>query len=329
MSLSVSEKKISQLRLDLLAWYQKNHRKLPWRENRDPYRIWISEVMLQQTTVAAVIPYFNRFIERFPTIKHLATSSLEDVYEQWAGLGYYSRARNLHKSAQALLSGWPRSHSQLIELPGFGPYTARAVSSLAFDEPVGVVDGNVIRVLSRVFDLSEKWWTTQGRNQIQQLSDHLANESSFAVNQALMEVGATICTPKSPTCTLCPWLQSCRAKKSKTVESRPLTKPKRKSEFWTLYLDLPIRSGKIGLVDAIQAPFLKSHKLPPLLAKRVLTRPNKFNFKHTITHHNIYVTVLNRKTNRKNLHWVNLSDLKKSNPSSLLQKALDFQGRKK
>ena len=142
---------MKSLHENLINWYLANRRPLPWRKDKNPYTIWISEVMLQQTTVAAVIPYFERFIERFPNQHTLAQAELSEVYEYWAGLGYYSRARNLHASAKIISdSGFPEDYSQLIQLPGFGPYTARAVASLAFDQKVGVLDGNVIRVLSRV-----------------------------------------------------------------------------------------------------------------------------------------------------------------------------------
>jgi A/G-specific adenine glycosylase len=134
----------------LKSWYLKNYRDFPWRKTDDPYKIWISEVMLQQTTSTAVIPFYEKFLERFPTIQSLSKSKIEDVYECWAGLGYYSRARNLHKAAVALAkTKFPESWKELIIYPGFGPYTARAVSSFAFDENVGVLDGNVIRFTSR------------------------------------------------------------------------------------------------------------------------------------------------------------------------------------
>ncbi len=155
-----------------LEWYRKNRRDLPWRHTRDPYSIWISETMLQQTTTQAVIPFYERFLKRFPDVRSLAAGRLEDVFEMWSGLGYYSRARNLHKAAKALAERrFPRRFEELIELPGFGPYTARAVASLAFGQEAGVLDGNVIRVLSRVHDLAEEWWKTSGRKKLQTLSD--------------------------------------------------------------------------------------------------------------------------------------------------------------
>ncbi len=195
------------LHRNLINWYLENQRLLPWRMDRDPYKIWISEVMLQQTTVAAVIPYFEKFIQKFPTVQILASSKLEDVYEFWAGLGYYSRARNIHASAKILaISGFAKTHTELIKLPGFGPYTSRAVSSLAFNESVGVLDGNVIRVLSRVFAIKSEWWKPLHRIQLQNYSDQLAKYGESAnLNQGLMELGATVCTPQKPLCPICPW----------------------------------------------------------------------------------------------------------------------------
>lgn len=159
LSTKIIPASIAEDRASLVAWYQKNKRVLPWRKDRNPYRIWISEVMLQQTTVAAVVPFYERFLERFPTVDDLAKASIEQVYEVWAGLGYYSRARNLHKAAQSIFEhGFPQKAEQLIELSGFGPYTSRAVASLAFNEHVGVLDGNVIRVLTRRYGLDIPWW---------------------------------------------------------------------------------------------------------------------------------------------------------------------------
>ncbi|MCB0410907.1 MAG: A/G-specific adenine glycosylase, partial [Bdellovibrionales bacterium] len=156
----------------LVEWFKTNHRPLPWRVNRDPYRIWISEVMLQQTTSRAVQPFFERFLKRFPNLKSLSQAKIEDVYEVWAGLGYYSRARNLLKTAQILgRTGFPKTFEELLKLPGLGPYTARSISSLAFEQRVGVLDGNVIRVLSRLSGEAISWWTTEGRTKLQGWAD--------------------------------------------------------------------------------------------------------------------------------------------------------------
>jgi A/G-specific adenine glycosylase len=197
----------------LLTWYNQNKRDLPWRKTQDPYMIWISEVMLQQTTVKAVIPYYEKFLKKFPTVKSLSKASIKEVYTSWAGLGYYSRADNLHKAAKVLSeTGFPKTHSELLEYPGFGPYTSRAVSSFAFRDEVGVLDGNVIRFLSRYHGLSIPWWENSSRLVLQEHADNWVKGSdSSQTNQALIEIGATICTPKSPSCLLCPVKGNCYA----------------------------------------------------------------------------------------------------------------------
>ena len=209
---SFNKRLITKDRELLLEWFGHNQRDLPWRKNKDPYSVWLSEVMLQQTTVKAVIPYFNKFIKTFPKVERLAESSIEDIYELWAGLGYYSRARSLHKAAKEIvaLGGFPTHHKDLLQLPGLGDYTARAVASIAFGEPVGVVDGNVIRVLSRRWNADWEWWKTGPKKEIQAIADLLAStENPSHTNQGLMELGSTVCTPKSPTCFLCPWQKRC------------------------------------------------------------------------------------------------------------------------
>ena len=223
---------LQHLATSLESWYLQHRRELPWIKNQDPYLIWISEVMLQQTTVAAVVPYFEKFVRRFPDVRSLAMAELSEVLEFWSGLGYYSRARLLHRSAQELTkSGFPQKAELLLLLPGFGPYTSRAVSSLAFGERVGVLDGNVIRVLSRVMGQAAPWWQSKDRQRLQDLADQLVQEGDpSAINQGLMELGATVCTPQNPTCLLCPWSQRCVARKTEQVQNLPLKIPRKKVE---------------------------------------------------------------------------------------------------
>lgn len=325
----------AQLGKLLLEWYLTNHRKLPWRENRDPYRIWISETMLQQTTVVAVIPYFERFIARFPNVDTLAQAPLELVLEHWAGLGYYSRARNLHKAAQILAkNGFSRSYLQLMELPGFGPYTSRAVSSIAFDEAVGVLDGNVIRVLSRVYGINSDWWTTKARDQLQHISDELVQKTGtpHLINQALMELGATICTPKKTLCLLCPWKGSCQALAKKRVEELPKKKPRRHSEIWYWRPLLALKKDSALVCSNSYAPFLKGQLIFPGTVEKLSKKPKAYDLKHSITHHSIYIKIdalsalsLKSKSLKKefgDLQWIPISELKKLNPSSMLTKIL-------
>lgn len=317
------------LRSALLDWFRANQRPLPWRENRDPYRIWISETMLQQTTTTAVIPFFLRFMESFPTLKSLATATEEDVKRHWAGLGYYSRAKNLWKAAKLLNEerAFPKSHIELLEYPGFGPYTARAVASLAFGEEVGVLDGNVIRVLSRYLNASLPWWKTSERKRLQAAVDSWVKSGpSHEINQALMELGATICTPKNPACLLCPLQKGCRGLKGRNISRLPLARPRRKREIWLWRPRIYAKGKKIGLVRSHTLPFLKNHWVLPGPARRLNGKPKRFDFSHSITHHDIFVAIEKPKAPRredlKSLIWFNSDEVAAHAPSSLVKKAL-------
>jgi A/G-specific adenine glycosylase len=203
----------------LLAWYDRHRRELPWRaeagEIADPYRVWLSEIMLQQTTVASVKPYFERFTAEFPTVESLAAAPSEAVMRAWAGLGYYSRARNLHACAKAVVAEhgglFPVGEAELLTLPGIGPYTAAAITAIAFNRHAAAVDGNVERVMSRILRLEAM--LPGARPAIKAATLALVppdRPGDFA--QALMDLGATICTPKSPSCLMCPWQECCRAR---------------------------------------------------------------------------------------------------------------------
>ncbi|MGZ6479821.1 MAG: A/G-specific adenine glycosylase [Bdellovibrionales bacterium] len=310
----------------LLDWYRQNKRELPWRANRDPYRIWISETMLQQTTTTAVIPYFEKFLALFPTLRVLAESPTAKVVEAWAGLGYYSRARNVHKAAVALWArgGFPQSHTELGEYPGFGPYTSRSVASLAFDESVGVVDGNTIRVLSRVEGQDWEWWQGKVRLMIQARADSwVENVSSHEMNQALMELGRTICTPKSPSCLLCPLSKFCVSLKQGKVDSRPQAKPRRKRELWHWEPVVLLKKERVLIRVNQEIPFLRGQWLLPGSARQVKSKPKNFHYRHSITHHDIYVTMSTRVLKIvKEDKWVPLEEIRQYVPASLVQKAL-------
>lgn len=207
-----NDQKARETQQALLRWFVRHKRDLPWRRTKDPYRIWISEVMLQQTTVDVVIPYYERFLTRFPTVVALARASDDDVLSLWSGLGYYSRARNLRRAAVEIaekhLGRFPETMEAALTLPGVGPYTARAVTSIAFGVPVGVVDGNVRRVLSR--------WSAKRElspKALQTLADRLVDRRQpGAWNEAVMELGATVCLPQSPRCASCPVASTCRGR---------------------------------------------------------------------------------------------------------------------
>ena len=314
-------------RTELLSWYEQNKRPLPWRINRDPYRIWLSETMLQQTTVTAVIPYFERFLKRFPTLEKLAHASESQVREQWAGLGYYSRATNLWRAAQTLhqQGGFPKTFALLSEFPGFGPYTSRAVASLAFGEKVGVLDGNVIRVLSRFHNWPSEWWRPAERAELQNTIDHWVGPSpSEQFNQAVMELGATICTPKSPTCVLCPLRKNCQGLQQKTISQLPRPKPRRAREIWLWETTLYIKKNHVALQRDHCLPFLRGHLVPPGEARRLQNKPAHFSFTHSITHHDIFVRVkiaADKNTTDK-LKWVPIHQLPQHSPASLVKKVL-------
>ncbi len=203
-----------KIQTQLLQWFKKTARDLPWRRTRDPYAIWISEIMLQQTQVATAIPYYHRFLKSFPTVRHLARADLSSVLKAWEGLGYYSRARNLHRAAQEVVSQFggeiPDAPDDLLRLPGIGRYTAGAILSIAFNQNAPILDGNVKRVLSRLFAISGNPSKTEKR--LWSISGSLLPEGKAnAFNQALMELGATLCTPRDPRCLLCPIGNLCRA----------------------------------------------------------------------------------------------------------------------
>ncbi|MEK3882826.1 A/G-specific adenine glycosylase [Paenibacillus sp. PL2-23] len=202
---------------ELLSWYQRGNRNLPWRRNKDPYRIWVSEIMLQQTRVDTVIPYFERFMAKFPTVQALAEAPEEEVLKSWEGLGYYSRARNLQAGARMVMSLYggiiPDDKAAVAGLKGVGPYTAGAIMSIAFNRPEPAVDGNVMRVLSRYFCLEDDIAKPKTRVGIEKLAASLIPEGAAGdFNQALMELGALVCTPKSPSCLPCPVMEHCEAR---------------------------------------------------------------------------------------------------------------------
>lgn len=211
----------------LLAWYGQGHRDLPWRRTHDPYRIWLSEVILQQTRVDQGLPYYRRFVARYPRVKALAAADEQDVLKLWQGLGYYSRARNLLAAARQVAGAhagrFPRDHAGLMGLKGVGDYTAAAIASIAFNEAVPVVDGNVYRVLSRVFGIATPIDSTAGRKEFRELAGRLIDRQHPGDhNQAVMELGALVCLPRNPRCEECPLVTRCVARKEERIGSLPV-----------------------------------------------------------------------------------------------------------
>lgn len=314
----------------LTAWFQENKRDLPWRKSQDPYRILVSEIMLQQTTVAAVIPYYQRFLSEFPKVEDLANSSVDRVYSFWSGLGYYSRARNLHKAAGQIVARgeFPKQYDEILELSGVGPYTAAAVSSIAFGVPVAAVDGNVIRVISRLFDISRDVGIQKTKTEIINLAQSILGKDAGDHNQAMMELGATICTPKNPMCLLCPLAKECKALKNRTVLKRPMKAKKRSTEPWIWNLYWMERNGKVAICRGENGtPWLKDTWVLPGHAEKWSGKKDPdHDFKHAITHHRIFAKVIRAapKKDLRNLKWVLTQNLRDHGVSSIVSKATKF-----
>jgi A/G-specific adenine glycosylase len=247
----------SEVSRRLLDWYGREGRDLPWRHTRDPYRIWLSEIMLQQTTVAAVIPYYARFLERFPTVAALASASLDDVITLWAGLGYYSRARNLHQAARQVVAeqggAFPDTLDALTVLPGIGRSTAGAILSIAFDKPAPILDGNVRRVLVRLFAWQDDPRGSRAEKQLWVWAEALTSmDRPHDYAQAIMDLGATICTPREPACDRCPLQDLCQARRQGLSAALPVSRKQQK---------VPVRRQVVLVISAAEGLLLRQR--PP------------------------------------------------------------------
>ncbi|HRJ12775.1 MAG TPA: A/G-specific adenine glycosylase [Alphaproteobacteria bacterium] len=297
----------------LWQWFQKNARDLPWRKTianglRDPYRVWLAEIMLQQTQVATVVPYYEKFLRHYPTLKKLAASPQEKILSDWAGLGYYSRARNLHKCAQVVQDQfkgkWPCTAAELQKLPGLGPYTAAAMAALAFGENILAIDGNVARVLSRYGAIQTP--IAKARTELLAIGENLLySKARGGSAEALIELGAMICTPKNPKCNACPLRQNCRALAAGEVLNYPvktaLRAPQLRSTTALILTNdmgeiLTITRGGKGLFAGMLA--LPTSALQPgeadhaLYQKYVACAKNKGKITHILTHIKFEVKVL-------------------------------------
>jgi A/G-specific adenine glycosylase len=246
----INKSEIPSLRKALIDWYMVNQRELPWRKVSDPYPIWVSEVMLQQTQVATVLPYYHEFLKRFPNLPKLARANLQEVLKAWEGLGYYARARNLHKAAAVVVSqhqgNIPQSWQDFRKLPGVGDYIAAAVLSIAFNQPYSVVDGNVKRVLSRLFVMQEPV-NQSPANKIFQLSaaDLLDTKMPGTFNQALMELGATVCKPRNPLCRTCPVQAWCLAYQGDRISEFPRKLKKQPTPQYQIAVGVVFKNGRV------------------------------------------------------------------------------------
>lgn len=283
-------------RKSLLAWYRRHRRDLPWRRTRDPYAIWVSEIMLQQTRVAAVIEKYEQFLQRFPTVKTLAAAKLDDVLTVWSGLGYYRRARALHQAAQVVVQHlhgkFPDTAAGWRQLPGIGRYTSAAIASIAFNEPVAVVDGNVERVIERLDGTR-----IEGESLWDRANVLLAPETPGDWNQAMMELGATVCLPQAPQCLLCPVYTDCKTRG--TLEARPQPRRKR-AELW---YELIARSRQVLLVQrpadhSLMAGMWELPATPPSASEPI------YRLRHAITDTDYAVFVVRGKNRKIKGAWV-------------------------
>ncbi len=322
----------ARLKANLLAWYRASKRDLPWRRDSDPYRVWVSEIMLQQTTVAAVTPKYEAFLRRFPDIAALARAGEDEVLAAWAGLGYYSRARNLRRAAQAVVAEhggvFPSSEDAVLALPGIGRYTAGAIRSIAFGEPAPLVDGNVVRVFARLFGLRGRAKDPAFIKTMWPLAERLVDRAAPGDwNQALMELGATVCAPESPACGACPVSRDCAAFAKGLQEKLPLPEARREPRpvAWTcLWIE---KGGKV-LVWKRSA---RERLLKDLWGLPEAGRVNASRGRvlataaHSITHHALRVTLKEGRLRGRvppEARWVAKADLRDYLVSSLWLKLL-------
>ena len=336
---------------ELLIWYDRHRRHLPWRmDNRDPhgpdpYGVWLSEIMLQQTTVQTVIPYYLKFTKAWPTVHHLAAAPVEEVMQAWAGLGYYARARNLHACAQAVAAHggtFPDSEAQLMQLPGIGPYTAAAIAAIAFQRPAVVMDGNVERVMARLFAIETPLPSAKPR--LKQLAADLtpnARPGDYA--QAVMDLGATICTPRSPACDRCPWSAHCQALSQDRAAAFPFktAKPPKPTRhglaFWlcdeedrVLLRRRPPKGLLGGMMEFPSTPWRPENpwtlaEALPHAPAQVLWRMIAGKVHHTFTHFHLELLVVAGRTahNQDLGHWCPLALLSQQALPTLMVKIAD------
>ena len=336
---------LSQGRKALLRWYQQNKRPLPWRvrfaESGDPYHIWVSEIMLQQTIIKVVIPAYDRFLSRFPTLDKLALATADEVKEQVRGLGYYRRFNFLHLAAKQLhfdSIGLPADQKSWMALPGVGDYTSAAISSIALGIPAAVVDGNVERVFCRLMDIRKPPNLPELKRQFKILAlDFLDQDQPGDFNQALMELGQVVCTPTSPSCYSCPISSGCLARKNGTQHLAPAPKIQKKFEDVNLHLEIYSKANKIGLIERqSDSRFLKgTWGFSTTDKKPTKNRSARLCgvIKHSITHHKIEASVWisEAASEQKGVKWLSAKDVEKSLISNLDRKAwdrfLDFKKR--
>ena len=316
----------------ILRWYHSSHRNLPWRSTKDPYKIWLSEIILQQTRVNQGKAYYLKFLNAFPNIDDLAKADEEYVLKLWQGLGYYSRARNLHKTAiyisEELQGHFPKKYKEVLKLRGIGPYTAAAICSICYNEKRAVVDGNVYRVLARTHNIQTEINTNKGIKQFQHIADKLISKKNPGdYNQGLMDLGATICLPKNPQCTCCPMLNLCKSAGDDKIHLLPVKKKKKKpinrnisylyitdgelfymqkrqqNDIWKNLYDFPHLEEQIGIKN--QTPSVQQ-KLMEILPNQSFKNISTQKFIHHLSHQKLYISITIIKINRlsKNKNYI-------------------------
>lgn len=319
--------------LRIQKWYKQNGRTLPWRETKSAYFIWLSEVILQQTRIAQGLSYYQKFVQLFPTVKSLAQASEQEILLAWQGLGYYSRARNLHKASKFVsneMKGvFPNNYKALLQLPGIGKYTAAAIASFAYDLPHAVVDGNVYRLLSRVFNVDVAIDTSYGQKYFEALAQNLLDKHKAANhNQAIMEMGALICTPKQPKCESCPLNSMCLALKHKTITELPVKAKKVKVKQRFFHYFVVEQKGKILLQKRTKKDIWQNMYQFPLvelenarninqedLPENIILKNNALisSEKHVLTHQKILAKFYHATTNSEHHNddciWIETKDL--------------------
>jgi A/G-specific adenine glycosylase len=316
----------------LVSWYKHGHRDLPWRRTNDPYRIWISEIMLQQTRAQAVIPYYERFLARFPDVAALATSSEEEVLALWSGLGYYLRARKLRRAAIEIQAagGFPRGHEAIRALPGIGDYTAAPIASIAFDLPYAVLDGNVLRVVARIENDPSDIASAATRERFRKIAQSwLDPRHPGLFNQALMELGATVCLARNPRCLLCPLVEICRARAEGTIAQLPVKLRGKEPVRIADTLLVARQRGRVLLrqIESDARRMAGFWELPtPLHLPKACIAEELGQFRHSITHHRFVFTVVTstapRALNDRSFRWIPLDELTRIPLSTSARKAL-------
>jgi A/G-specific adenine glycosylase len=349
---------MKKIHTTFILWYNKYKRSLPWRLTNDPYKIWVSEIILQQTRVDQGLAYYNRFIEAFPDVFSLANAGEEQVLKCWQGLGYYSRARNMHHAAQQIVADnngrFPDTHEEIIKLKGIGEYTAAAILSIAFNKAYPVVDGNVVRVLSRLFGVKTAYDTAEGKNEIQRLAASIiSDEDPGTYNQAVMEFGALCCTPQKPGCRECVFKKNCKALASGTPENFPVKMVKTTvTDRHYLYFVITSGSGKLkkiclrkrtsagiwknlydfpGIESANRQDFnaISTHpEFKSLFGKTAVTPDTlSIEYRHKLSHINMHVRFVQihllKRLQKENLVWVAYHEIKQYPVPRLIEKYLE------